>query len=84
MEPSTLYEILYNILSGQYGEVLETHAMWGCISALGAKLSKDGNMWSFLWGDNLQDGVSGFGETIFDAALDFYTNIKKENAKKEE
>lgn len=77
-------ETLYNILTEQYGEVLETHSMWGCISALEAKLSKDGNMWCFLWGDNLQDGVCGFGETIFDAARDFYTNIKREKARKEE
>ena len=71
---------LYNILTEQYGEVLETHAMWGCIAALGAKLSKDGNMWCFLWGDNLQEGVCGFGETIYDAAWDFYLNIKREKA----
>lgn len=72
---------LYNILTEQYGEILETHAMWGCISALGAKLSKDGNMWCFLWGDNLQEGVCGFGETIFDAAWNFYLEIKRQKAK---
>lgn len=77
-------ETLYNTLAGQYGEILETHAMWGCISALEAKLSKDGNMWCFLWGDNLQNGVCGFGETIFEAAWDFYTNIKREKVRKEE
>ena len=75
---------LYNILTEQYGEVLETHAMWGCISALGAKLSNDGNMWCFLWGDNLQEGVCGFGETIFDAAWNFYLEIKRQKARKEE
>lgn len=26
-------------------------------------LSKDGNMWCALFGDNLQKGVAGFGET---------------------
>ena len=77
-------ETLYNILTGQYGEILETHAMWECISAVGAKLSKDGNMYCFLWGDNIQDGVCGFGETIFKAAWDFYANIKTEEARKED
>ena len=43
-------EILYNILTGRYGEVLETHAMWECISALGIKPFKDGNQWRFLYG----------------------------------
>jgi len=38
------------------------------------KLSKDGNMWCFLYGDDLMTGVAGFGETpekasyAFDAA----------------
>lgn len=26
-------------------------------------LSKDGNMWCALFGDNLEEGVAGFGET---------------------
>lgn len=77
-------EARYNTLTGQYGEILETHAMWECIAAVGAKLSKDGNMYCFLLGDNIQEGVCGFGKTIFEAALDFYTNIKTEEARKEE
>lgn len=43
-------EILYNILTGRYGEILETHAMWECISALGIKPFKDGNQWCFSMG----------------------------------
>lgn len=27
------------------------------------KLSRDGNMWCALFGENLQEGVAGFGET---------------------
>ena len=69
-------ETLYNILSGQYGEILETRAMWECIGALGVKPFKDGDKWCFLYGENLQEGVCGFGDTIFKAAWDFYTNIK--------
>ena len=77
-------EMLYDILTGRYGEILETHAMWECISALGIKPFKDGNQWCFLYGNNIQDGVCGFGKTIFEAALNFYTNIKIEEARKEE
>lgn len=73
-------ETLLSILTGQYGEILETHAMWQCIAALGAKLSKDGNRWCFLWGENLQEGICGFGETVYQAAWDFYSNIKTESA----
>lgn len=40
----------------------------------GAKLSKDGDMWCFLYGDNLQDGVAGFGKSVAAAADDFEKN----------
>ena len=73
-------DCLFDILNGNYGEILETHAMWECIAAVGAKLSKEGNMYCFLWGDNIQEGVCGFGETIFKAAWDFYTNVKTQEA----
>jgi len=65
-------DALFNILTGQYGEVLETHAMWECIAALGIKPIKDGNRWCFIYGD----GVCGYGETIYSAAWDFYTKVK--------
>lgn len=67
---------LYEVLTGQYGPVFETIEMWACINAVGAKLSKDGNQWCFLWGENLQDGVAGFGDTIYEAAKAFYNEIR--------
>ena len=36
-------------------------------------LSKDGNMWCALLGDNLQEGVAGFGETPAKAMYAFDT-----------
>lgn len=35
------------------------------------KLSRDGNQWRFLYGENLQEGIAGFGETPELAARDF-------------
>jgi hypothetical protein len=32
---------------------------------------KDGNKWCALYGDNLQDGVAGFGDTPEQAAIQF-------------
>lgn len=40
-------------------------------------LSKDGNQWCALYGDNLQDGVAGFGETPSAAMWDFDKNWSK-------
>ena len=55
---------------------LQNIEMWQCITALGIKPFKDGNQWSFLYGNNMQEGVCGFGDTIDRAAWNFYTNLK--------
>jgi hypothetical protein len=34
------------------------------VDALGLKPYKDGNQWCFLWGENLQEGIAGFGDTV--------------------
>ncbi len=70
-------ETLTNILTGKYGEILETHAMWQCISALGVKPRTAGISWCFCYEDPGEEKkIWGFGDTIFDAALDFYKTIK--------
>jgi hypothetical protein len=38
------------------------------------KLSIDGNQWCALYGDNLQDGVAGFGDSPELAMVDFNKN----------
>ena len=35
------------------------------------RLSVDGDQWCALYGDNLQDGVAGFGDSPADAMWDF-------------
>lgn len=37
-------------------------------------LSIDGNQWCALYGENLQDGVAGFGDSPADAMWDFDRN----------
>jgi hypothetical protein len=51
---------------------------YALISSLGLKPFKDGNQWCFLWGDNIQDGVSGFGDTPYEAMIDFDKNFHRE------
>ena len=43
------------------------------LSAQGVNLEpfKDGNQWSVLFGDNIQEGFVGFGSTIYDALVAF-------------
>jgi hypothetical protein len=38
------------------------------------RLSIDGNQWCALYGENLQDGVAGFGDSPADAMWDFDKN----------
>jgi hypothetical protein len=37
----------------------------------GQRIFKDGNKWCVLQGDNLQEGIAGFGDTITEALEDF-------------
>lgn len=47
------------------------------VYATGAKLAKDGNMWCYLLGKNIQDGVCGFGTTPMEAANNFFSEYMK-------
>lgn len=40
-------------------------------------IAKDGNSWCALMGQNLQDGISGFGETMQDALRDLADKIQE-------
>lgn len=46
------------------------------------KISIDGNQWCALYGENLQDGVAGFGDTPILAMLDFDNNFKNQKIEK--
>ncbi len=52
-----------------------------------AKLYLDGNQWCVLFGENIQEGIAGFGDTPYKAILDFNrawnTPIKEICLKKE-
>lgn len=46
-------------------------------------LTTDGNQWCVLYGDNLQDGIAGFGDTPEFAMLDFDENWAAEESRPE-
>jgi len=47
------------------------------VGILRPKFFQDGDYFCFLFGDNLQDGIAGFGKTPAEAAKDFYENFHK-------
>lgn len=46
-------------------------------SILRPKFGKDGNQWFVLHGENIQEGICGFGDTLHDAIVDFNSDFKK-------
>ena len=44
---------------------------------------RDGNMFCFLFGENLAEGVFGFGASVYEAMIDFNKNFYKDYSKKE-
>lgn len=46
------------------------------------QVSIDGDMYCVLMGQNLQEGVAGFGETLLKALHDFDVNMEKSLRKK--
>lgn len=57
-------------------EVSSYHATF--FSALKPRLFMDGDMWCALYGDNLQEGIAGFGKTPAKALFEFEANMHKE------
>lgn len=45
------------------------------LARAGLKPYKDGNQWCILAGDNIQEGICGFGDTIEDALYEFLKEI---------
>ena len=58
---------------------------YNLFSMLKPKVSIDGNQWCVLYGEDLQSGIAGFGDSLYLAILDFNksfgTPIKKNVAK---
>lgn len=49
---------------------------------LKTKISRDGNQWCVLYGDDLENGVAGFGDTPEQASVDFDHNWLNEQVGK--
>jgi hypothetical protein len=48
------------------------------IEKLKPAFGKDGNQFYFLLGENLQEGIAGFGDTVADAVSNFFHNYNNE------
>jgi len=71
------FDTFYRLWNNEIEPRLNDIEMWSAITALGIKPYKDGNQWCFLYGDNIQEGICGFGDTIYQAAKEFYLELCK-------
>jgi hypothetical protein len=51
--------------------ILTEQSEYNLFSILKPRVFMDGNKWCVLYGDNITDGVAGFGDSPFDAVIDF-------------
>ena len=57
--------------------VAEEDELMNLFTKLKPSLQKDGNQWCVLYGDNLQEGIAGFGNSPSLAIADFNTEFYK-------
>lgn len=57
--------------------VLNEASNWNKFVLLKPKLFKDGNQWCVLLGDNIQEGICGFGDTPNKALFDWNAQFDK-------
>lgn len=64
---------LISVLSGEYGPIFDGIEMWACIKALGVKpmRNSEAGYWYIRYGS-----IYGSGETIYEAACDFYRHVQ--------
>ena len=55
-------------------ELLETEQQYKRFAMLKPKVYKDGNKWCVLYGENIQDGIAGFGGTPHESVIDWESN----------
>lgn len=61
---------LTHVEQSQFNAAIEAEEM-NLVAILKPRVFIDGNMWCVLYGDNLQEGIAGFGETPRKAVYDF-------------
>lgn len=52
-------------------EAICSEADFAIVASLKPRVFIDGDKWCVLYGDNLQDGIAGFGSTPLEAVRDF-------------
>jgi hypothetical protein len=65
--PTDIHNIMWNNESEK--------AIYIAISALRPRIFPDGDRWCVLYGENISEGICGFGKTPIAAIRDFNNNV---------
>lgn len=60
-----------------YEATIIENAELNLVHKFNATLFMDGGMWCWLFGENIHDGVAGFGKSPYLAALDFNKKFRE-------
>lgn len=74
MDYDSFYRLWNNEIEPRLGDI----EMWAAITSLGIKPFKEGNKWGFLYSDIYHESICGFGDTIYQAAKNFYIALCKQ------
>ena len=73
------------LMEGQYWDTMQHNAdlaqRYELANKLGAMLSVDGNQYCWLIGEDLMQGVAGFGDTAAEALKDLWMNFHNMKAR---
>ena len=58
-------------IDGLRNAIIVEQAEYNLFQLLKPRIFIDGNQWCVLYGENLQDGVAGFGDSPYLAVVDF-------------
>ena len=67
MSDTLLGEWYQHDLHTQMQNILVEQSQYQLFQMLKPELKQDGNQWCVLYGDNLQVGITGFGDTPYEA-----------------
>jgi len=66
------------VAAGVRSQTAQEQQEFNLVAQLSPSILRDGNQWCVLYGDNLQEGIAGFGKSPHLAIMDFNTQWYKE------
>lgn len=76
MNDTTEHQLSYLVHQSKMNAAI-TAEEFAIVASIKPRLFRDDNQWCMLWGENLRDGVAGFGDSPILAMYDFNKSWSK-------